>query len=339
MAGNHSLYQKRTRPTEQFLLAAIYGAAYFSLFLLLGIMAYLFFRGSRILSLRFLTSVTSVWRGTVGIGGSIVNTLYIILITLGAAVPVGIGAAIYLNEYAQPGRLVRLIEFATEILAGIPSVIFGLFGMVFFVDVMGFGYSLLSGSLTLALMVLPLIVRNTQRALRTVPESYRYAALGLGAPKWHLIHTILLPAAMPGILTGIILAVGRIVGESAALLFTAGSARLLPRLKGDLGDILSALGGKVFQSGGTLAVELYLQMQNGEYEAAFGIGCVLILLALALNLLIKPICGGALRGRAGFWRRTGNRRSYLRRKGVLEKRGFLENGSGKDIGERPEAFL
>ena len=106
-----------------------------------------------------------------------------------------------------------------------------------------------------------------------------------------------------------------------------------------LGDILSALGGKVFQSGGTLAVELYLQMQNGEYEAAFGIGCVLILQALALNLLIKLICGGALRGRAGFWRRTGNRRSYLRRKGVLEKRGFLENGSGKDIGERPEAFL
>lgn len=284
-----TLYQKRKKPAELFLLAAIHGAAYFTVFLLLGIIAYLFFRGFRVLSLRFLTSVTSVWKGTRGIAGSLVNTLYIIAITLGVAVPLGIGAAIYLNEYAKPCRLVRLIEFATETLAGIPSVIFGLFGMVLFVDVLGMGYSLLSGSLTLALMVLPVIVRNTQRALRTVPEGYRYGALGLGAPKWHLIHTILLPTAMPGILTGIILAVGRILGESAALLFTAGSARLLPGLGEDMWKNLSVLGGKIFQSGGTLAVELYLQMQNGEYETAFGIGCVLLLLALVMNFLVKLI--------------------------------------------------
>ena len=163
--------------------------------------------------------------------------------------------------------------------------------MTFFGGVLGMGYSLLSGSLTLALMVLPLIVRNTQRALREVPEGYRYGALGLGAGKWHLIRTILLPSASPGILTGIILAVGRIVGESAALLFTAGSARLLPRLGGGFGKSLAALYGKIFEPGGTLAVELYLQMQNGEYEAAFGIGCVLMLLALFLNLLIRLVCG------------------------------------------------
>ena len=217
-----------------------------------------------------------------GIAGSLVNTLYIILLTLLIAVPIGTGAAIYLNEYEKPGRIVRLIEFSTETLAGIPSVIFGLFGMTFFGGVLGMGYSLLNGALTLALMVLPLIVRNTQRALRTVPEGYRYGALGLGVGKWHLIRTILLPSARPGILTGIILAVGRIVGESAALLFTAGSARLLPRLGGGFGKIL--------ESGGTLAVELYLQMQNGEYEAAFGIGCVLMLLALFLNLLIRLVC-------------------------------------------------
>ncbi len=257
------------------------------MFLLLGIIGYIFSRGFRILSIRFFTSVTSAWRGTVGIGGSLVNTLYIILLTLAVAVPVGVGAAVYLNEYAKPGMLVRLIEFATETLAGIPSVIFGLFGMVLFVDVLRMGHSLVSGSLTLALMVLPLIVRNTQRALRTVPESYRNGALGLGAPKWHLIRTILLPSAMPGILLGIVLAVGRILGESAALLFTAGSARLLPRLGGGFLKSLAALWGKASESGETLAVELYLQMQNGEFEAAFGIGCVLILLALVLNMLVR----------------------------------------------------
>ncbi len=286
--GRGTLYRRRRKPGEIFLLAAVYGAAYFSMFLLLGIIGYIFSRGFRMLSLRFFTSVTSAWRGTVGIGGSLVNTLYIIVLTLAVAVPVGVGAAVYLNEYAQPGILVRSIEFATETLAGIPSVIFGL-------DVLGMGYSLLSGAATLALMVLPLIVRNTQRALRTVPEGYRNGALGLGAPKWHLIRTILLPSAMPGILSGLVLAVGRIIGESAALLFTAGSARILPRLGGGFLRNLSVLSRKASESGGTLAVELYLQMQNGEFEAAFGIGCVLILLALVLNIAMR-LAGAAGRG-------------------------------------------
>jgi len=280
---------KRRRPAELFLLAAVYGAAGVSVFLLLGIIGYVFFQGYRFLSLDFLTSVTSRVKGTVGIAGNLVNTLYIVLLTLLIATPVGVGGAIYLNEYARPGKLVRLIEFTTETLAGIPSVVFGLFGMVFFGNVLGLGYSLLSGALTLALMVLPLIIRNTQEALRTVPDSYRSGALGMGATKWYMIRTILLPSAMPRILTGVILAVGRIVGESAALLFTAGSARLLPKFTGSFFENLGKLAQKVSDPGGSLAVELYLRMQNGEYGIALGIACVLIMVVLFINLLFKLI--------------------------------------------------
>ena len=285
-----SLYEKKRRPWELFSLAAIYGASYLSLFLLLGMIGYVFFRGFPVLSPSFFTSVTSYLKGTRGIGGNLVNTLYIIFLTLLTAVPAGVGAGVYLNEYAGRGRTVRLIEFAVQILAGIPSVIFGLFGMVFFGNVLGLGYSLLSGSLTLSLMVLPLIVRNTQTALRAVPESYRQGALGMGAGRWYLIRTILLPAARPGILTGILLAVGRIMGESAALLFTAGSAGMLPGPGRNVGESLGKLIRKIFASGGTLTVELFLQMQNGEYGMAFGIGCVLILFTFLINFLLKLIC-------------------------------------------------
>lgn len=151
------------------------------------------------------------------------------MITLLLATPIGVGSAIYLNEYARPGKLVRFIEFTTETLSGIPSIIFGLFGMVFFGNLFHLGYSILTGALTLTLMVLPLITRNTQEALKTVPESYRTGAMGIGATKWYMIRTVLLPSAMPGIITGVILSIGRIVGESAALLFTAGSGYLLPK--------------------------------------------------------------------------------------------------------------
>ena len=287
-----TLYRKRKRPAETFLLAAIYGAASISVFLLLGIIGYVFMKGFHKLSPSFFTSVTSALKGTVGIAGNLVNTLYIIIITLLIATPVGVGGAIYLNEYAKPGKLVHLIEFTTETLSGIPSVIFGLFGMVFFGNVLGLGYSLLNGALTLTLMVLPLIVRNTQEALRTVPDSYRSGALGMGATKWYMIRTILLPSAMPGILTGVILAVGRIVGESAALLFTAGSARLLPKLTGSFAENIAKLRHKAMETGGTLTIELYLQMQNGEYETAFGIGCVLIIIVLLINLLLKLVTKG-----------------------------------------------
>lgn len=282
-----SLYQKHIRPAELFLQAVIYGAASVVAVLLLGIIGYVFVRGAPAVSWDFLTSVTSTLKRTSGIAGNLVNTLYVVVMTLLIAAPAGVGAAIYINEYAKPGRLVNLIEFTTEILSGIPSVLYGLFGMAFFGETLHLDYSLLRGALTLSLMVLPLIIRSTQEALRTVPESYRSGALGMGAARWYMIRTVLLPTAMPGILTGIILSVGRIVGESAALLFTAGSGRLLPGLGNGPAEGLRELGAKVLESGGTLTVELYLQMQNGRYDIAFGTGCVLIIIVLVINLLMK----------------------------------------------------
>lgn len=282
---------------EAVISAAMYAAALMSVLLLFGIVGYVFYKGSGHLNIGFFTDVASELKGTAGIAGNIVNTLYIVLITLLISVPVGVGAAIYLNEYARPGRLVRAVESATEILSGIPSVIFGLFGYIFFGEALGLGYSLLNGALTLSLMVLPLIVRNTQEALKTVPDSYKSASLGMGAGKWQMIRTVLLPSAAPGIMTGIILAAGRIVGESAALLFTAGSARSLPRLGRNLAENVGRLLGKALESGGTLTVELYLQMQEGKYELAFSTGCVLIVIVLAINGAVKIIAGGLRRKR------------------------------------------
>lgn len=265
---------------DDVLLCLIYLAAFLAEFLLIGILAYVFVKGFPHISWHFLTTVTSFLEGTVGIAGNIVNTIYMVVLTLAIAVPVGIGSAIYLNEYARPGKVVRLIEFTTQTLSGIPSIIFGLFGMVFFGVTLGLGYSILTGALTLSLMVLPLITRNTQEALKAVPESYRSGAVGMGAGKWYMIRTILLPSAMPGIVTGIILAVGRILGESAALLFTAGSGYFLPR----------SFGGwfhKLVESGGTLTIQLYLSMEKAQYDTAFGIAVVLLGMVLCMNLVTR----------------------------------------------------
>lgn len=264
---------------DKFLYGCIYLSATIAVSVLLMIICYVTVRGIGSVSLEFLTTVTSARKGTVGIAGNIVNTLYIIMITLVIATPIGVGSAIYLNEYAKPGKIVRIIEFTTETLSGIPSIIFGLFGSVFFGTTLKLGYSLLTGALTLSLMILPLITRNTQEALRTVPDSYRSGALGMGATKWHMIRTILLPSAMPGIITGVILAIGRIVGESAALLFTAGSGYLLPKAGGWLSKIL--------QPGGTLTIQLYLSSSKAEYNVAFGIAFVLLVIVLCINFLTK----------------------------------------------------
>lgn len=272
-----SIYHKRLRPADLFLSFLICLCAALSIMILMGIMGYVFVRGIPRINWQFLSTVPSAIKGTFGIIGNIVNTLYIVAITLLISTPLGIGAAIYLNEYAKPGKLVRLIEFTTETLSGIPSIIFGLFGMVFFGTTLGLGYSILTGALTLAIMVLPLITRTTQEALKTVPDSYRSGALGIGATKWYMIRTILLPSAMPGIITGVILSIGRIVGESAALLFTAGSGYLLPK------SIL----GKIFESGGTLTIQLYLSMQKAKYTDAFGIAVVLLIIVLLINGLAK----------------------------------------------------
>lgn len=277
---HNSIMNRKARVSDNVVKFFIYLSAGFSVLLLIGIIGYVFFKGIGSVNFQFLTAVTSTLNQTVGIAGNIVNTLYIIVITLLTATPVGIGSAIYLNEYAKPGKLVSIIEFTTEVLSGIPSIIFGLFGMVFFGTVMGFGYSILTGSLTLTIMVLPLITRNTQEALKTVPDSYRSGALGMGAAKWYMIRTILLPSAMPGIITGVILAIGRIVGESAALLFTAGSGYLLPRT--GMGFLK-----KILESGGTLTIQLYLSMARAEYSTAFGIAAVLLVIVLAINWLTR----------------------------------------------------
>lgn len=272
-----SIYQKRTRIGDNILKVLIYLAAGVAIALLVGIMGYVFVRGLPQVSWQLLSTVQSSLKGNFGILGNIINTIYIIVITLIIAAPIGIGSAIYLNEYAKPGKLVRTIEFTTEILSGIPSIIFGLFGMVFFGMTLKLGYSVLTGSFTLTLMVLPLITRNTQEALKTVPDSYRSGALGIGATKWYMIRTLLLPSAAPGILTGVILSIGRIVGESAALLFTAGSGFQLPK----------NLFGKLFESSGTLTIQLYLSMQKAKYDQAFGIAVVLLIIVLGINLLTR----------------------------------------------------
>lgn len=274
---NQSVLVKRVRVSDLVLKVLIYFAAAISILLLVGIMCYTFYRGFSSISLEFLTTVPSTLNGTFGIAGNLLNTLYIVLITLLIATPIGVGSAIYLNEYAKPGKIVRAIEFTTEILSGIPSIIFGLFGMVFFGNTLGLGYSILTGALTLTLMILPLITRTTQEALKTVPDSYRHGALGIGATKWYMIRTILLPSAMPGILTGVILAIGRIVGESAALLFTAGSGYYLPK------NLIS----KIFESGGTMTIQLYLFMQKANYDEAFATAVVLLVVVLGINGLAK----------------------------------------------------
>lgn len=277
MAGKRKL-------KDNFVLGLIYMAAFFSEILLAGIVVCVFIKGFSTISRSFLTTVTSVLKGTVGIAGNIVNTVYIVVLTLLIAVPIGIGSAIWMNEYAGKSRYVRLIEFTTETLAGIPSIIFGLFGMVFFGTTLGFGYSILTGALTLTLMILPLITRNTQEALKSVPDTYRIGAIGMGATKWYIIRTILLPSAMPGIVTGVVLAVGRIVGESAALLFTAGSGYLLPGAG-------TGIFRKITESGGTLAIQLYLSMSRGQYDVAFGIAVVLLCIVFVINFLTKIIAG------------------------------------------------
>lgn len=279
----NSIFDKHVRLLDSFAHGMIYLCASVSILLLAGIVGYVGYHGISSISWSFLTTVPSAIKGTFGIAGNIINTLYIIIITLVICVPFGIGSAIYLNEYAKPGKLVSLIEFTTETLSGIPSIIFGLFGYVFFGQTLQFGYSILTGALTLSIMVLPLITRNTQEALKTVPSSYRSGALGIGATKWYMIRTILLPSAMPGIITGIILSIGRIVGESAALLFTAGSGYLLPKF-GVYGEGLLK---KVVQPGGTLTIQLYLSMEKGEYENAFGIAFVLLIIVFGINLFTK----------------------------------------------------
>lgn len=247
--------------------------------ILLGIIGYILYRGLPNISLDFLTQKPSLVRETIGILPNILNTLYIILITLVIVLPIGVGAAIYLNEYAKNKRIVRIIELATETLSGIPSIIYGLVGMLIFVQFCSLGTSLLAGSLTLVIMTLPTIIRTTQESLKTVPNGYREGSLALGAGKWYMIRTVVLPSAIDGIVTGCILSIGRIVGESAALLFTAGMAN-------EVYGLLDAV--KSGNAGSTLTVALYMYAkERGEFEIAFGVAAILLLLTFIINLSSK----------------------------------------------------
>ena len=275
----NSIFERRHRSSDKILNFLIQLSSALSVLILVVCIGYILYRGLPYFNFSYLINTTSILKGTVGILPNIINTLYIIVITLLIACPIGIGGAIYLNEYAKNKKFVNIISFTTEVLAGIPSIIYGLFGMLFFGNLLGFKFSILTGSFTLAIMFLPIITRNTQVALEGVPKSYREAALGIGATKWYMIRTVLLPSAMPGILTGVILGMGRIVAESAALLFTAGSVSVLPK------NIFTHLS----SSGATLTIQLYLEMAKANYESAFVIALVLIVIVLGLNMLAKLI--------------------------------------------------
>lgn len=247
--------------------------------ILFGIILCILLKGLPHISWKLLTSKPSLLNETMGILPNILNTLYIILMTLVIVLPLGVGAAIYLNEYAKNKKAVRLIELAIETLAGIPSIIYGLVGMLIFVQFCSLGTSLIAGALTLVIMTLPTIIRTTQESLKTVPDSYREGGLALGAGKWYMIRTTVLPSAIDGIVTGCILSVGRIVGESAALLFTAGMANEV------LGILEAVTPGK---AGSTLTVSLYMYAkERGDFDTAFAIAAVLLILTLLLNLSAK----------------------------------------------------
>ena len=254
--------------------ALMYLAAGLSAALALFLVIYVLAKGLPNLSWRLLSTAPSYLTGEIGILPDLLNTLYIVLATLVVVLPLGVGAAVYLTEYATNRRLIAAIEYAAETLSGIPSIIYGLVGMLFFCQFLGMQTSLLAGALTLVIMNLPTVMRTTQESLKTVPQSYREGAFGLGAGKWRTIRTLVLPGCVDGILTGCILSVGRILGESAALLFTAGFAH-----------VLNGLFDGLTSAGSTLTVALYFYAkEQGEFGVAFAIAALLMLLTLLINL-------------------------------------------------------
>lgn len=243
--------------------------------LVLFLVIYVLVKGIPNLSWELVSSAPSYLSGKIGILPDILNTVYIIAAALVIVIPLGAGAAVYLTEYAKSKRIVSLIEYAAETLSGIPSIIYGLVGMLFFCQFLNMQTSLLAGALTLVIMNLPTIMRTTQESLKTVPQSYREGAFGLGAGKWRVIRTVVLPGCIDGVITGCILSIGRILGESAALLFTAGFAHAL---NGFFDGLASA--------GATLTVALYVYAkEQGEFGVAFAIAAILMLLTLLINLL------------------------------------------------------
>lgn len=282
MSQKKSITEKRKRPMDKLAYFFIFLFAFLVFAMVILFVVYILYNGIPGLTWEFLTTAPNPIEQTIGILPSIINTGYMILLAILFAVPIGVGGAIYLCEYAKNKRLIRIIEFTTETLSGIPSIIFGVFGYVFFCTLLNLKVSLLSGALTLTIIVLPTIVRTTGEALKAVPNSYREAAMGIGATKWYMIHTVLLPSASRGIITAVILAIGRIVGESAALILVAGgSAMYMPR-----GNFFQQIMG----SGATLSVELYrYAYSRGENSVGFSIAVVLLAISVLLNILVKLI--------------------------------------------------
>ena len=267
-------FEKKRKLWNRAARVGVYAASLLTAALLVGLIGYILYRGLPNLSWQLVSTQTSYIRDTIGILPNLVNTVYIILVAMAIALPLGVGAAIYLTEYSKNRHLTQLIEFAAETLTGIPSILFGLVGMLLFVQRMGLGAGILAGGLTLVMMILPTIVRTTQESLKTVPQAYREGALALGAGKWRMIRTVVLPSAVDGIVTGCILAIGRITGESAALLFTAGFG-----LK--LNNFVKAL----HSSSATLTVALYVYAsEQGKIDVAFAIALILLALTLVINL-------------------------------------------------------
>lgn len=254
--------------------ALMWISAFLTCALVLFMVIFVMAKGLPHLTWHMISTSPSYLEETIGILPDIANTLYIVLATLIIVLPLGVGAAVYLTEYASSGRIVRMIEYTAEALSGIPSIIYGLVGMMFFCQFLGMKTSLMAGAMTLVVMNLPTVMRTTQESLKTVPQSYREGAFGLGAGKWRVIRTVVLPGSVDGIVTGCILSVGRILGETAALLYTAGFAHALNGFFDGLGS-----------AGATLSVALYVYAkEEGEFEVAFAIASILMLLTLLVNL-------------------------------------------------------
>ena len=290
MSSNHKAIRQSQRGPAQGLStrrriydvgmrSLIYIAAAIVVALLAFLLGYILYRGLPNLTWTFLTSEESVVKDIQGIGPAILNTLYVILATLIVVLPLGVGSAIYLTEYATNRKLVAAIEFATETLAGIPSIIYALVGVLVFAESLALGKTLIAGAFTLVIMTLPTVIRTTQESLKTVPASYREGSLGLGSGKWHMIRTVVLPSSIDGIVTGCILAIGRIVGESAVLLYTVGmSMQMQDFFRNGLESFFSA-------SGSTLSVALYVYAKvRADFDLAFSVAVVLIVITLVINL-------------------------------------------------------
>lgn len=260
---------------DNILSTLLYLSAFVTVGLLVLIVGFIFVNGIKGINLNYIFGDYSA-RGDGGILPMIVSTVYMVLISIGIATPVGILSAIYLHEYAKKGKIVEMIRFATECLAGIPSIIYGLFGGIFFVVTLKMQYSIIAGAFTVAIIILPVIIRTTEEALKTVPNEYREGSLAMGATKFQTLYKVILPSALSGILSGVILSIGRVIGESAAILLTAGTVAKMPLT--------------IFDSARTLTVHSYLLTKEmGDISGAASVGVVLIVIVLVLNTLAKFI--------------------------------------------------